>query len=280
MLKTVIIIVGTIIILIVASITIFSIAFRRRVKKEAVELLSKSGKETKGVVTEEDLRRLPEPVRKYLEYTKIIGKEKTRTVRLKEKGFFRQKEGQKWTPFQAEQYYTTNPPAFIWFGAINIAPLLSITARDMYFEGKGNMLIKLLSTLTVADAKGREMDEATLMRYLDEMMWFPTAYLNDYIRWESIDAKSAKATISDKGITASAILYFNEKGELKNFVGERLCSATGKKETWSTPVIEYNEINGVKIPIKGEGVWNLSSGDFSYIRLEITDIEYNNPSIY
>lgn len=278
--KTVIIIIAAMVILIITSFTVFSIIFKRKVRKEAVELLKKSGRETKDVVTEEDLKRLPEPVQKYLKYTQIIGKEKIRAVRLKQKGFFRQKKGQKWISFQAEQYYTTGSPAFIWFGRINIAPFISIVARDRYFEGKGNMLIKLLYTLTVADAKGREMDEATLMRYLDEMMWFPTAYLNDYIQWEHIDAKSAKATISDKGVTASAILYFNEKGELRNFVGERLSSVTGKKETWSTPISEYKEINGIRIPIKGEGVWNLSSGDFSYIRLEITDIEYNSPSIY
>jgi hypothetical protein len=278
--KTVIIIIAAMVILIITSFAVFSIIFKRKVRKEARELLQKSGKEKKEIVTEEDLIRLPEPIQKYLKYAQIIGKEKTRTVRLKQKGFFRQKMGQKWTPLKAEQYYTTNPPAFIWFGRIKIAPLLSITARDMYIEGKGNMLIKLLSTFTVADAKGKEMDEASLMRYLNEMMWFPAAYLNDYVQWEGIDDKSAKATISDKGVTASAILYFNEKGELKNFVGERFCSLTGKNETWSTPISEYKEINGMRIPIKGEGVWNLSSGDFSYIRVEITDIEYSNPTSY
>ena len=278
--KTVIIIIAVMVILIITSFTVFSMIFKRKVKKEAIELLQKSGKETKEIITEEDLIRLPEPVQKYLKYANIIGKEKTRTVRLKQKGFFRQKVGQKWTPLHAEQYYTTAPPSFIWFGKINFAPLLSITARDMYFEGKGNMLIKLLSTFTLGDAKGREMDEASLMRYLNEMMWFPAAYLNDNIRWEGMDDKSAKATISDKGVTASAILYFNEKGELKNFVGERFCSLTGKNETWSTPISEYKEINGIRIPIKGEGVWNLSFGDFSYIQVEITDIEYNNPSLY
>jgi hypothetical protein len=33
------------------------------------------------------------------------------------------------------------------------------------------------------------------------------------------------------------------------------------------------------IPTKGEAIWKLNSGDFSYIRAEITDIEYNNPYI-
>lgn len=51
-------------------------------------------------------------------------------------------------------------------------------------------------------------------------------------------------------------------------------------ERWSTPITEYREINGMMLLTKGEGLWNLSSGDFSYIRVEITHIEYNNPSEY
>jgi len=39
---------------------------------------------------------------------------------------------------------------------------------------------------------------------------------------------------------------------------------------------EYKGINGFRIPTRGEAIWNLDSGDFSYIKVEITDIEYNN----
>jgi len=50
---------------------------------------------------------------------------------------------------------------------------------------------------------------------------------------------------------------------------------------WSTPIEEYAEINGIMVPVRGEGVWKLSSGDFSYVRInEIPDLEYNNPNIY
>jgi len=69
---------------------------------------------------------------------------------------------------------------------------------------------------------------------------------------------------------------------MTNFVAERYMTVDDKfsLETWSTPIEEYREVHGIRIPTKGEGVWKLSSGDFSYIRLEIIDIEYNNPSIY
>lgn len=280
MVKIILIILGILIVVIASVITAGNVVFKQKVKNEVEELFKKSREITPEIVTEADLKALPEPIQRCLRFAQIIGKAKIRTVRLKQKGFFRQKPSQKWTPFKAEQYYTTDPPSFIWHGTLKAAPLLSISARDIYSEGKGNMLIRLLSTFTVADAKGKDMDEATLLRYLNEVMWFPTAYLNHNIQWEPINANSAKAIMSDKGVTVTAILYFDEKGELTNFVAERLCAVTNTKETWETPIYEYKQINGIRIPIKGEGVWKLSSEDFSYIRLEVTDIEYNNPSIY
>ncbi len=152
----------------------------------------------------------------------------------------------------------------------------------MLSEGKGKMSIKLLGLISIADASGLEMNQASLVRYLNEIIWFPTAFLNDYIQWEPINSNSAKATISVNGLTASAVFYFNESGELENFITERYRDDHGQLvlETWSTPITEYKEINGVRIPTKGDAVYNLSSGDFKYIEVELTDIEYNHPLKY
>ncbi len=271
-----------IIVILLVSFAISYITFGRKVAGEVEELFKKM-KETKPeVVAERDLEGLPQPVQRYLRYTQIIGKEKVRTVRLKQKGFIRTKEDQGWMSFSARQYYRADYPAFIWYGSVKLFSLPLMRVRDKFYEGKGNMLIRLLPFITVADATGDEIDQGTLVRYLNEMMWFPTAYLNDYIQWEPIDSGSAKATISWQGLSASALFYFDDKGALTNFVAERYMTVDDgySLERWSTPITEYREINGMMLPTKGEGVWNLSSGDFSYIRVEITHIEYNNPSEY
>ena len=282
MIKVVIFVLGIIVVMIASFIIIGNIAFKSKVSNEVKELFKKSQETELKRVTEKEIKYLPRPLQRYLRYSQIIGKEEIKTVRLKQKGFIRTSEKQKWMSFEAEQYYTTNPPGFIWFATAKAAPFLSIKVRDRFHEGRGNMLVKLFGLKKIADATGPEIDQGTLIRYLNEMMWFPSAYLSEYIQWEQIDSNSAKATISCKGATASSILNFNEKGELTNFVAQRYRDIGGKfvMETWSTPIKEYKEINGSRIPVKGEGVWNLSSGDFSYIRLEITDIEYNNPSTY
>jgi hypothetical protein len=233
-----------IIIVLAVSFTISYIAFDRKVADEVEKLFKKSKEISPEVVSLADIEGLPQPVQRYLRYAQIIGTEKIRTLRLKQKGFFRQKEDQGWMPLNAEQYYTTDPPGFIWNGNLRPLRLSLIKGRDEFYEGKGNMLIKFLPFIKIADASGYEIDQGTLLRYLNEIMWFPTAYLNDYIEWEPIDSSSAKATISVEGLTASAILYFNEKGEMTNFVAERYMTVDDEfsLETWPTPIGEYKEI--------------------------------------
>lgn len=127
------------------------------------------------------------------------------------------------------------------------------------------------------------MDKASFIRYFNEIMWFPTAYLSDVVEWEPIDKNSARATITDDDLSVSAVFNFDDKGKLTNFTAKRSRDTSGGKmveTTWSTPISEYREMAGLRLPVKGEGVWNLKSGEFPYIRIEITDVEYNNPSLY
>ncbi|WP_258360175.1 DUF6544 family protein [Moorella sulfitireducens] len=260
---------------------ISSILFEQKVYREVSELFSEVESRSQ-IVQPADLAGLPHPVQKWLQYSQVIGKERISTVRLKQKVELRLKEGQQWMHADAEQYFTVEKPGFIWKAKIKAAPLLHIAGRDKYQAGMGNMLIKALSLITVADASGEEIDQGTLLRYLAETVWFPTAALSSYITWEEIDANSAKVTMSYGGITASGIFTFNEKGEIINFVAKRYGEFDGqyRLETWSVPVQDYREFNGIKVPTRGQVIWKLESGDFNWYHFEVTEIEYNKPVVY
>ncbi|GAB6279161.1 MAG: hypothetical protein STSR0006_11650 [Lentimicrobium sp.] len=285
MLKVLLFIISGLVIILLLTLTVQIIAnafFGQKVEKEVSELFINGIENKKETVTKSDLEGLPLCVQKWLESSHVIGKEKIRTVHLKQKGLLRTKEGQPWMPTEAEQYFTIDKPGFVWQAKIKAAPLLYIVGRDKYYEGRGNMLIKFLSLITVVDAKGKEIDQGALLRYLAETIWFPSAALSNYIKWEEIDSNSAKATMSYGGVTASGVFLFNEKHEIINFVAQRYMEIDGQYslETWSPTVIEYKNINGVKIPSKAEVIWKLKTGDFKWYQLEITDIEYNKPLIY
>ncbi|MBF8286840.1 MAG: hypothetical protein HW393_654, partial [Dehalococcoidia bacterium] len=77
----------------------------RTIRSEGLELMKRGESAATTVITEASLTGLPEPVQRYLRYTQVIGKETIRAVRLKQKGFFRTKENQRWMPLVAEQYF-------------------------------------------------------------------------------------------------------------------------------------------------------------------------------
>lgn len=277
--RKLLLILGVVIVIIILFITISKVLFDKKVIKEVGMLTEEGSKAQSKTFNFNDLEGLPEPVQRYFKYALKDGQEHIKFIRLKQVGEFRMKENQGWMPFKAEQYFTTEDPAFIWRVKFTMAPFIWIEGRDMYYQGKGNMLIKVLSTITVADAVGSEMDISSLIRFLSEAPWFPTALLpSDYLEWIEIDSNSAQAVIKDNGYIASGIFTFNEKGEIIKFVtNDRYMEVDGKyfKEQWGGYYRNYQEINGMKIPIEAEVEWNLSDRDLQYVKLKITDIQYN-----
>lgn len=271
----------TLVAIIFIFIAIRSNRFMSNFNTDAETLLASQTAE-KGVITENDLNGLPGPVQRYLRFTGVIGKETVSTVRLKYAGAMRLSPKGPWKSLKATEYYRVSEPGFIWLGKASMMPAVSISARDSYIHGHGRMLIKIQSALTLGDSKGFEMDYSGLVRYLNEMTWFPMAFLKENIEWEAIDNSSARVTITDRGMNASAILYFDERGAVMNFIGERYRESNGKivKDTWTTPIVEYSHFNGMMLPSKGKATWKLDSGDFCYFQAELTEIEYNIAQLY
>jgi hypothetical protein len=276
------IVAGVIVLVLVASAAANSL-FERQVKKEVGELYGSNQENKKEIVTKADLAGLPPCVQKWLERSNVLGKEKIRTVRLKQKGLMRLKEDQPWMPVEAEQYFTVDDPGFVWKAKVKMNPFLYFTGRDRYFQGHGEMNIKVLSLISVVNASGSsEMDQSTLLRYLAEMTWFPTAALNSYIKWEEIDANSAMATMSYKGVTGSGVYTFDDNGDAVSFFAKRYREVNGQYvlDPWGGVVRGYNEFNGIRISSQTDVVWKLETGDFNWFQCEITEIEYNKPELY
>jgi len=229
------------------------------------------------LVTQDMLARLPEPVQRYLEYTGVVGKPWVETVYLRQTGKFRQGFDRPWMPMSAEQWYTTNPPGFLWKARFKLAGLPLLRAEDKYQSGSGHMYGKLAGMITVFDQRGEKMDQGAMLRYLSEMIWFPAAFLGENITWEEVDENSAQVTLIDQGRSVSGLIYVDEAGKFTNFTAHRYREVNGdfSLDPWSTPVEEYGVRAGLNLPIRGKAVWNLPEGDLDYVDLEITELEYN-----
>ncbi|MFD1163926.1 DUF6544 family protein [Hwangdonia seohaensis] len=272
---------GTIpnIIILIVSISAFgNYQFQSMVEKESKQILQHSPIDNLPIISDNDIKHLPEMVRKWLQTSGVVGNEKIITVRLKQKGEMRTKPESKWMPFTATQHFNVENPAFIWTTKVNAMPIINMTGRDKLYAGEGDMLIKLASIFPVVnEGKNTKINQGAMVRYLAEMCWFPSAVLNDYIVWKPVDSSSAKATLTINDQSVSGVFTFSKEGDLVSFEAERYYSGkdNSKLEKWFVKMDGYKVFNGVKIPNKSSVTWLLKEGDFNWLNLEITELEYN-----
>src|SRR4051794_37702047 len=164
-------------------------------------------------------------------------------------------------PYTAEQYFTVDPPGFIWSARFAMAPGVTIIGRDRYVGGEGDIEMRLLGVIPVANSHGGLLNQGAMLRYLGETVWFPAAVLSPYISWEAIDVTSVQATMSYGGITVSAVFVFDDRGRPVNVLAERNNHSTGKQEHWSAPQYSYGAYGGIRVPITGDGIWHYDAGD-------------------
>ncbi len=232
-----------------------------------------------GTVTEEVLASKPELIQTWLRRAGVAGKPISTHVHLAQRGRMRTSLEGNWMEFTAEQHFVTTRPSFLWRAKVNMAPGLHLSGRDTLIDGRGRMKIKLFSLVSVVDARGEEIDQGTLVRFLSEIVWFPSAALSDYIRWEELEGNRARAVMTRGDATVSGIFTFHESGDPSGFQAKRYYDRKegATLEDWevTVPADGFREFEGRRVPARASVTWRLEKGDFHWLDLEITTIEYN-----
>lgn len=268
---------ANLILLIVVLVGLGQWRFQRMVDNELQTFYSGLVITKPATVSQEKIASLPAVVQRWLIHAQVPGKPTALKVQLQQKGVMRSKPDGVWMPVTARQYFRTDKPGFIWVADVKAFPLIHLAGRDRYENGQGNMLIKILSLLPMLNSNGPEIDQGSMLRYLGEIVWFPTAALSEYISWEEIDANTAKATMTYGGVTASGLFHFNEAGDMVSFEAQRYYDRKGGTtlEKWLIEAKAYQEWNGIRMPVAFDVTWKLKEGDFTWFRLEVSEIYYN-----
>jgi hypothetical protein len=274
---------GKLLLVLVVTITAFGVIAaqagklraERAADRRAEALLAAGQQLTLPPITEADIAHLPGPVQRWLRWAQVIGKPHASTVRLEQEGRFRLQEGQRWMPFTATQVYTVDPPGFVWTVEMQMVPLITIRGYDQYEQGTGRIEMSIHGLIPVASGAGGDLNQGAALRYLNEIMWFPTAALSQHIRWEPIDDTSALAVLTYGGESVNATFFFDAEGRITNMTANRFNDDRNAMYPWWTPISGYGSFAGVQIPVHGRGVWEYESGDFEYIDLTITSVEYD-----
>lgn len=267
-----------VIILITTIIAYSTFSFKNKVSKERTEMFKNSTTISQETITENSISNLPPIVQKWLLNSGIIGKKPISNVHLiQELQLKLNPEQNDWSNGKAEQYFTIKPPAFNWNINTKMNSILNVVGRDKFENGTGEMTIKLMSLIPVADAKNsKKIDQATLQRYLAEIVWFPTASLSPQIIWEQIDNNSAKATMRVNETKSSGIFHFDNNGKFLKFMAMRYKDVKDKEtKAWTVSATKTEERNGIRIPVELKASWELDNGNWTWLKLKIKDIDYN-----
>ncbi|WP_340104919.1 DUF6544 family protein [Rhodohalobacter sp. 8-1] len=266
------------IILLVSVIACANWLFDRNVEADIKRILSEPEPAQNAILTSNAIEDLPPPVQHWMERSGAVGYEKISRVRLKQTGEMKTEPGQnEWADTEAEQVFNVAVPSFVWAVEMEMMPMVTLSGQDLFVNGKGHMLIKLYSLISVVDEKGDKIDRGTLQRFLSEIVWFPTAAINDYIEWEIIDSTAAEAVINWQDISEKVRFHFSENGDVKCVTADRYMGGgeAAERRPWEVTVLETSEVDGLRIPTEVEVSWELDSGTFTWYRFLVTDIDYD-----
>lgn len=264
--------VGVLVLAIVGASAVGASRFRSRYQAERAELLRRAAPLPPVAVSPAPL---PPPVQRYLELTQGLNQPRLHVAILQQRGALRAAADKPWMPFESEQVYSMAPPAFVWFARARVAPLFHMLARDKFVDGQGNMLVSLLGLFTVADGRGPEMDLGAGLRYWGEIIAFPEALQSPHLRWEPVDDRQARVTISQGALKMSATVEFDEKGFLAAVHAERYRDVNGAPvlTPWSGRMRGWKPIDGRLFPSSWESVWHLPEGDLTAVTMEILRVQ-------
>lgn len=273
---------GTVMNVIVLLLSILSLGqffFQEMVNKETKRLMLASSEKKDNLITLEQLSPLPLPIQNWLKHIGALNQPFMYAGKVTQEAQMKLKPEQKnWYTAEAEQYSFIDEPSFIWSVNVKMNPLIFFKGRDKFENGKGEMLIKLNSLIPIVHEKGVQIDEGSLQRFLGEMVWFPSLALSPYIEWEQLDSKTVKATMNYQGTSGSGTFHFNEDGDVAQFSALRFKGneSSSKRYEWILSVEEHHEFEGIRVPSKMTATWKLEDTDWTWLKLEIKDIDYNS----
>ncbi len=232
-----------------------------------------------NALSKEETAHLPACVQKYLDYTSAIGKSKPQNMCIEFDAEMYRKPGDKPMKSHSVQYnFFGNYSRLFLMKASKMS--IPFRALHLYINGQAIFQVKVAELFKVVDIKGEELTKAETVTLLNDMCIFaPGSLIDKRLTWNEIDSLSTEVTLTNGKYVVSANLYFNEGGELMNFVSDDRSAlqddGTMKQVCWSTPVSDYKEFDGRKIPTSGKTIWKYPEGDFTYGVFTLKSIKYN-----
>ena len=256
------------------------VQYRRLVTAAMAE--SDGDRSSTGLVTEADLAPLPALVAAYIRRSGAVGRRRVTGFRAQIHGRIRAAADSPWMVFTGEQVNTYgDEPSRLFFIDATMRGV-PVDVLHTYVGSTATMQIKVASLVPLANASGPEMDQAETVTVFNDLCLLAAAALVDApVCWQPVDNRHVRGTFTHGEHTVSAVLAFDDYGELTDFVSDdRLrASQDGTRFTaqrWSTPVRHYRTFDARRVVSSGEGHWHAPQpeGEVTYLEFNLDDLIY------
>jgi hypothetical protein len=229
-------------------------------------------------LADENVQALPAPVQRWLQRSGAIGRPLIRGfVAVYDAVMFNSAEG-RGLRGPSEQIDIVQPPRRLFFMASRMFGLKMQVLHD--YEGSAaSMQVRLARLFDVVNLRSDELAKTETVTFMNDLCFFaPSALATGAFSWREVDTANVEATFTNGPHHVTALLRFDARGDLVDFVsGDRGMMSKGgrlRAQRWSTPMREYREIDGRRVPTAGEAIWHLPEGDFVYGRFQVTSYRW------
>ena len=227
-----------------------------------------------------ELEGLPASVQRYFRAVLKDGQRVITAATVEHTGTFNLSQtGEQWKPFTSQQRVVTRSPGFVWNGHITAMPGVAVHVHDAYIAGVGILKPSVLGLYALADVEGSgDIAMGELMRYFVEAAWIPTALLpSQGVQWEAVDEHSAKATLTDRSLSVTMLMTFDDAGLIRSARFEARGMMVGKtivQMPWEGRWSNYQWRDGMRVPLTGEVAWLTPQGRKPYFRGTVTALSF------
>ena len=142
-----------------------------------------------SMTTEADVAHLPEPVRRYLRATGVVGQPRIQNYRLRFRGRIRSAPDAAWMPFEADQQSFADQPTRLFLMKARMFAM-PVFVFHRLTGGRATMQVTIAGAISMVDASGDVMDRSEAVTLFNDMcLLAPGTLLDPGISWAPVDAR-------------------------------------------------------------------------------------------
>lgn len=230
---------------------------------------------------EADLASLPAPVQRYVRASGAVGRPRPQNMRVEFAAVMRRKRGDPGMAATSVQYSFFGRHARLFFMKARMYGL-PVRALHVYRTDQATFTVRVASLVNMVDQEGDQISRAETVTVLNDLCAFaPGSLVDPRLTWQPIDDRSTIVRFTNGPWQVAATLRFNERDELVDFWSDdRPDSSSGRfvPARWSTPLGDYREIDGLRLPTRGSAIYARPDGPFTYGDFTLRSIAVDLPA--